>query len=107
MNRYKADLQFFKTLRTSVRRRYAESINFSEYEPKIKKLLDTYIAADGVQQINGAIDLFDKDARAEAIHEAHGDAAKADVIAHNTKRVLQEKWQREDPAFYKKFSHML
>lgn len=107
MNRYKADLQFFKTLRTSVRRRYAESINFSEYEPKIKKLLDTYIAADGVQQINGAIDLFDKDARAEAIQEAHGDAAKADVIAHNTKRVLHEKWQREDPSFYKKFSHML
>lgn len=107
VNKYKSDLQFFRTLRTSVRRRYAESINFSEYEPKIKKLLDTYIATDSVQQINGAIDLFDKDARAEAIQEAHGDAAKADVIAHNTKRVLQEKWQREDPAFYKKFSHML
>jgi type I restriction enzyme R subunit len=107
VDKYKDDLQFFKTLRTSVRRRYAETVDFSEYEPKIKKLLDTYIATDSVQQITGAVDLFNKKARAEAIHEAHGDAAKADVIAHNTKRVLQEKWQREDPAFYKKFSRML
>jgi type I restriction enzyme R subunit len=107
VDKYKADLQFFKTLRTSVRRRYAETVDFSEYEPKIKKLLDTYIATDSVEQITVAVDLFNKEARAEAIEEAHGDAAKADVIAHNTKRVLQEKWQREDPAFYKNFSRML
>ena len=107
VDKYKADLQFFTTLRTSVRRRYAETVDFSEYEPKIKKLLDTYIATDSVQRITGAVDLFNKEARIEAIKEAHGDAAKADVIAHNTKRVLQERWQREDPAFYKKFSRML
>jgi type I restriction enzyme, R subunit len=107
VDKYKADLKFFKTLRASVRRRYAETIDFSEYEPKIKKLLDTFVAADNVEQITGAVDLFNKEARAEAIEEAHGDAAKADVIAHNTKRVLQEKWQHEDPAFYKKFSRML
>jgi len=82
-------------------------VDFSEYEPKIKKLLDTYIATDDVQNITGAIDIFNKDARSEAIGEAHGEAAKADTIAHNTKRVLREKWQREDPAFYKKFSRML
>jgi type I restriction enzyme, R subunit len=107
LTRYKADLKFFSTLRASVRRRYAERVDFSEYEPKIKKLLDTYIATDNVQQITGPIDLFSKEARAAALEQADGDAAKADVIAHNTRRVLQEKWQREDPAFYKKFSRML
>ena len=104
---YKRDLKFFAALRLSVRRRYAEVIDFSEYEPKIKKLLDTYIATDEVQNITGAVDIFNKEARSQAIGEAHGDAAKADTIAHNTKRVLREKWRREDPAFYKKFSRML
>lgn len=104
---YRRDLKFFAALRVSVRRRYAEVVDFSEYEPKIKKLLDTYIATDDVQKITGAIDIFNKEARSEAIGEAHGDAAKADTIAHNTKRVLREKWQTEDPAFFKKFSRLL
>jgi type I restriction enzyme R subunit len=104
---YRRDLRFFAALRVSVRRRYAEVVDFSEYEPKIKKLLDTYIATDEVQKITGAIDIFNKEARSEALEEAHGDAAKADTIAHNTKRVLKEKWQREDPAFFKKFSRLL
>jgi type I restriction enzyme R subunit len=104
---YRRDLRFFAALRVSVRRRYAEVVGFSEYEPKIKKLLDTYIATDEVQKVTGAIDIFNKEARSEAIGEAHGDSAKADTIAHNTKRVLREKWQREDPAFFKKFSRLL
>jgi len=81
VDKYKADLQFSNTLRTSVWRRYAETVDFSEYEPKIKKLLDSYIATDSVQRITGAVDLFNKEARIEAIKEAHGDSAKADVIA--------------------------
>lgn len=107
IERYKQDLKFFKELRQSVRRRYAETLDFSEYEPKIKKLLDTYVQAEKVEPITGAIDLFNKDARSKAIEEAHGEAAKADTIAHNTKRVLKERWEKEDPAFFKKFSQIL
>jgi type I restriction enzyme R subunit len=104
---YKADLKFFKTLRQSVRRRYAEVVDYSEYEPKIRKLLDTYLGAEQVDQITGPVDLFNEEARARAIEEAHGDAAKAHTIAYNTKRVLEERWRKEDPAFYRKFSRML
>jgi type I restriction enzyme R subunit len=107
IERYKHDLKFFKELRQSVRRRYAETVDFSEYEPKIKKLLDTYLQAEQVEPITGAIDLFNKDARSQAIEEAHTDAAKADTIAHNTKKVLKERWEKEDPAFFKKFSRMV
>jgi type I restriction enzyme R subunit len=107
IDRYKKNLKFFKELRQSVRRRYAETVDFSEYEPKIKKLLDTYLQAEQVEPITGAIDLFNRDARSKAIEEAHGEAAKADTIAHNTKRVLTERWEKEDPAFFKKFSRML
>ena len=65
------------------------------------------MGADKVEVITGAIDLFSKDEREKAIAEAAGEAAKADTIASNTSRVLEVKWKREDPAFYKKFSRML
>jgi type I restriction enzyme R subunit len=105
--RYQNDLAFFGVLRSAVRRRYAETIDFSEYEPKIRKLLDNYVGVETVEQIAGPINLFDSQERNKAIEAAHGDAAKADTIAHNTKRLLDEKWSKEDPAFYKKFSLML
>jgi type I restriction enzyme R subunit len=104
---YHRDLAFFRELRSAVRRRYAEVIDFSEYEPKIKKLLDTNLRTEGVEQITGAIDLLNEEQRAEAMSECESDAAKADVIAHNTKRVLEVKWKHEDPAFYEKFSKMI
>jgi len=107
INEYRRDLKFFRELRSSVRRRYAEVIDFSEYEPKIKKLLDTNLGTEGVEQITGAIDLFNEEQRSEAMSECEGDAAKADMIAHNTKRTLEVKWQHEDPAFYQKFSKLL
>ena len=104
---YRKDLKFFQQLRYSVRRRYAEVVDFSEYEPKIRKLLDTYLGTEKVEVITGAIDLFSKEERENAIAQANGEAAKADTIASNTARVLEVKWKKEDPAFYKKFSRML
>jgi len=104
---YKRDLKFFRELRNAVRRRYAEVVDFSEYESKIRKLLDTHLGAEGVEQIVGAIDLFSKEEREKAIGQATSDAAKADIIASNTKRILEVKWKQEDPSFYKKFSRIL
>lgn len=103
---YQRDLKFFKELRQSVRRRYAETVAFSEYEPKIQKLIDTYVGTGEVEQITGVIDLFNKEQREKVLAAPVSESSKADTIAHNTKRVITEKWQ-EDPAFYKKFSELL
>jgi len=103
---YKRDLKFFTELRRSVRRRYAEVVDFSEYEVKVRKLLDTYLGAEEVEQIVRPVDLFNKEEREKVLAQTTGAAAKADVIAHNVKRTIEVKWQ-EDPAFYKKFSKML
>ena len=107
VDEYKRDVKFFHELRGSVRRRYAEVVDFSEYEPKIRKLLDTHIGTESVEVITGAIDLFNKEQREQAMKQAGTDAAKADIITSNTKRVLEEKWKNEDPAFYRRFSAML
>jgi type I restriction enzyme R subunit len=59
---YKDDLKRFSYLRASVKLRYAESINYKDFEPKIKKLLDTHISASEVLRLNEPVNIFDEDA---------------------------------------------
>ena len=103
---YCMDLKFFKELRRAVQRRYAEVIDFSEYEPKIQKLIDTHVGTGEVEQVTGLVNIFDKDSFVKEVRALYGDAAKADTIAHRTKKTIEERMQ-EDPAFYKKFSELL
>jgi type I restriction enzyme R subunit len=109
LRRYKADLTRFQNLKAAVKMRYAEAIDYRDYEPKIKKLLDTHIQASEVVQLNAPVNIFD-DRMFGQVKEAQGvyktTAAKADAIAHATKRVITEKME-EDPAFYEKFSKLI
>ena len=108
---YKDDLNRFQNLRKSVRRRYAESIDYDEYEPRIKKLLDTHIQASKVTRLNEPVDIlgehdFDAVKEEYGIYSSSSAAAKADRIAYRTKKVAIEKME-EDPAFYKRFSTLI
>lgn len=105
--KYREDLKFFGELRRAVRIRYAEVVDFSEYEPKIRKLLDQYISASGVESITGKIDLYDRDQRAAALEAAGSSSSKAETIASNVSRVLEERVREEDPATYRRLSAML
>ncbi|MDZ7609843.1 MAG: type I restriction endonuclease subunit R [Candidatus Desulforudaceae bacterium] len=111
LRRYKADLKRFQNLKAAVKLRYAEAIDYRDYEPKIKKLLDTHIQANEVIQLNEPVNIFD-DQMFDQVKEDQGvyagktTAAKADAIAHATKRVITEK-MAEDPAFYEKFSKLI
>ncbi len=106
LSRYRADLKFFSKLRTAVRRRYAEVVDFGEYEPKIQKLLDTHVGTGEVERITPLVNIFDKDAFAKEVEKLPNAAAKADTIAHRTARTIHDRMQ-EDPAFYKRFSELL
>ncbi len=106
ISRYRADLKFFSKLRTSVRRRYAEVVDFGEYEPKIQKLLDTHVGTGEVEKITPLVNIFDKDAFAKEVAKLPKTSAKADTIAHRTARTIHDRMQ-EDPAFYKRFSELL
>lgn len=112
LSRYKADLRKFQSLKASVKLRYAEAIDYRDYEPKIKKLLDTHIQANEVIQLNKPVNIFDDDSFME-VKEDQGvygskksTGSKADTIAHVTKKVIAEKMD-EDPAFYEKFSKLI
>jgi type I restriction enzyme R subunit len=106
IEKYKADLQFFMNLRTSVRRRYGEAVDFREYEKRIQKLVDMHVGAGEVEPITELVNIFDSEAFTKEVEKVHGLASKADLIAYRTKKSISEKWQ-EDPAFYKRFSQML
>ena len=112
LRRYKADLKRFQNLKAAVKLRYAEAIDYRDYEPKIKKLLDTHIQANEVIQLNEPVNIFDEKLF-NVVKEEQGVyiagktmAAKADAIAFATKRVITEKMD-EDPAFYEKFSKLI
>lgn len=106
---YKADLKRFSNLKAAVKLRYAESIDYRDYEPKIQKLLDTHISANEVLRLNEPVNIFDSAAFQQVVEEqGHGKptAAKADMIAHATKRAITEHLD-EDPAFFEKFSKLI
>jgi type I restriction enzyme R subunit len=106
---YKADLKRFVNLKAAVKLRYAESIDYRDYEPKIQKLLDTHISANEVLKLNEPVNIFDVAAFQQVVEEQCGGkptAAKADTIAHATKRAITEHLD-EDPAFFEKFSKLI
>lgn len=108
IDKYRKDLKFFMQLRSSVKRRYAEVVDFKAYESKIQKLLDTHVATGGVEKVTGLVNIFEKEAFEKELDELEGKsiASKADTIAHRTKKTIQERME-DDPAFYAKFSKML
>ena len=103
---YKADLRFFMRLRTSVRRRYAEVVDFKEYESRIQKLVDQHVGTGEVEQVTDLVDIFNADAFSREVGKLAGAASKADTIAFRTKRSIHDRMQ-EDPTFYRRFSELL
>ncbi|MEQ9009569.1 MAG: DUF3387 domain-containing protein, partial [Ekhidna sp.] len=104
---YKKELKFFQKMRVSVQNRYAEVVSYKEYEPRVRKLLDTYVGADYVEKLTEEVNIFDQSMVHEAL-EAYGKspASKADMIAHQMKKVISENMEK-DEAFYKKFSDLI
>ena len=108
---YKNDLRKFQNLRIAVKFRYAETISYKDYEPKIKKLLDTHILANEVKRLNEPVNIFDNNLfqgvkEEQGIYGVKSEGAQADSIAYATKKVITEKMD-EDPAFYQKFSKLI
>lgn len=112
ISRYKKDFKFFQKLRYEVKRRYADSVDYGDIEPQILKLFDNHMQAGEVMQLIEPVNIFDEETFAKVVEENTSDkekratAAKADSIAHQTKKVINEKME-EDPALYDKLSKML
>jgi type I restriction enzyme, R subunit len=107
IERYKKDLKFFQNLRAAVTLRYQEAVDFAEYEPRIKKLIDTHVGAGEVEQLCEPINLLNEVDRLRIIEEnGRSLGAKADMIASATRHTIEQEMGKE-PSFYRKFSRLL
>jgi type I restriction enzyme, R subunit len=103
---YKDDLKRFWSLRTSVQQRYSETIDYSQYEKQILKVMDSHIQAPDIEIVTKQVNIFDVEAFDKEVEKREGAAAKADTIASRLKKTIHEKID-EDPVFYKKFADLV
>lgn len=106
IDRYRRDLKYFMQLRASVARRYAEKVDFKQYQGAIQKLLDTYVGAGEVETLVEPVSILDKDAFAREVEMAATPDAKAEMIANRVRSAIHEHID-EDPVFYKRFSDLI
>ncbi|WP_409029334.1 type I restriction endonuclease subunit R [Gracilimonas sediminicola] len=106
VNQYKNDAKFFMSLRSSVKARYSDSIDYGQYEKQVQKLIDTHVTSSEVVKLTEQVNIFDEEKFEQELAKVEGDAARADRIASRTKKSIALVMD-EDPALYKKFSEML
>ncbi len=93
----------FDNLRKTVRIRYADSIDFTEYKQRLVKILDQYVDAESVEIMTRQININDKEAFDQAIETLGSNKSKAEAIAAHTKKTIHER-EHTDPEFYRRFS---
>lgn len=103
---YKRELKFYQELRASVKLRYSDSLDFKEYEAKMRNLMDTYIAAENIVIITAPTDIMNEDEFESELMRLGSLRAKADAIRTRVSKRINQKWD-EDPSFYKKFSQRI
>ena len=103
---YKRDMAFFHNLRMAVKLRYAETIDYQDYEKRVRKLLDEHISAEGVQQLVAEVNIFDREAFERTLEQLGTPRARAEAILNRLKVTLVEQLE-QDPAFYRKFSQLV
>lgn len=106
LERYKKEMKFWQELRKSVKLRYSDNIDHKEYEPKMQKLMDQYIAAEEVIRITNPVDILDEKRFEEELKRLGSGRAKADAIMTRMSKRIDAKWD-ENPAFYKNFSERI
>jgi len=103
---YVSDLKSFRKLRSAVKNRYNEAIDYSEYEDQIRNMVNKYVGASEVEQITEPVNIFEVEDLDTELAKVDGDAAKADVIASRAKKTCTEKMD-EDSVLFAALSKMI
>ena len=104
---YKRELKTFLELRKAASVRYADQVNLGEYKRSLVKILDKYVDAACIELLTEQIDIANATKFQQTIDTLGTDSAKAEAIAAQTERTIQEKYQEADPEFYARFSHKI
>ena len=101
--KYQERFVFFSKVRRSVKIRYCDAIDNSEYEPLMQSLLDTHLSVAGLKQITNPVDILNKDDFERELEELGSLRAKADAITSRLSKSISAKYE-ENPAYYDSFS---
>ena len=101
--KYQNAFVFFSKVRRSVKIRYCDAIDNSEYEPLMQNLLDTHLSVAGLKQLTNPVDILNKDDFERELKELGSLRAKADAITSRLSRSISAKYE-ENPAYYDSFS---
>ena len=101
--RYQDAFIFFEKVRRSVKIRYCDAIDNSEYEPLMQNLLDTHLSVAGLKQITNPVDILNKGDFEKELEELGSLRSKADAISSRITKSISEK-RDENPAYYDSFS---
>lgn len=102
---YKQRVKFYNELRKTVQLRYHEACDFGKYEAQMQKLLDTYVNAQGVNELTKLVNIFETEFDDE-VQRVEGKNAKADTIISAVSAVVKEKMD-SNPAFYKSIAQQI
>ena len=94
---------FYTKIRKSVKIRYADALDNSEYEPQMRNLLDNYMYVKDVQQVYEPIDILDIGNFEKSLERMPSSRSKADAIASHLAKSIKLNHD-DDPAFYESFS---
>ena len=94
---YKKDMKFFQELRRSVKFRYSETIDHKEYEAKMQKLMDNYIAAEDVIRITNPVDISDEKAFEAELKRLNTKRARADAIRTRLTKQFRQNGMKIQP----------
>ena len=106
LQRWRSDEKRFVALKEHVRARYAEKVDWTDYEHRVRTLLDQHVSAHEVITVVEPLNVFDDGAIEAARAGKRSDASVADEIAHRALQVIEEKWE-QDPVFFEKFSKLI
>ena len=101
--KYQNTFIFFARVRRSVKIRYCDAIDNSEYEPLMQNLLDTHLSVAGLKQIINPIDILNKNDFEKELEELGSLRTKADAIRSRMTKSISAKHD-ENPAYYDSFS---
>jgi type I restriction enzyme, R subunit len=104
--RYTQDIKYLLNLRNEVKRIYGETVDYSDFENQIRRMVEKEIGASEFITIIEPVDIFDLDRSNAEIESIVGTAAQADAIAARIKKVAIERME-EDPILYLRLSQLI
>jgi len=107
ITQYKNDLRFFTNLRRLVRRDAGETLDYSDYQDRIRKLISKHVVGENIREPEGVylVNELGKEQPPEEWSEEKT-RNETDVIKTRVRRTIEQKLQ-DDPYAQKVFSELL